>query len=213
LIEALMIARILKTVISWLGWALLVVTIIVASFVLWGSRNGWEFAAILSGSMEPVLHVGGLVVIQPTSTDNLKVGDIISFKMQGVNTPICHRIQDIQVKGEERYFQTKGDANEEADQTLTSSKSIKGKAVLFVPYVGNLIEINKIGATKIAVPVFNSSIPVGAAVVIVFGLVFIYLVMKEVLDDVLWPGKKWQRDILKRQKERRANRRKAFGIG
>jgi len=85
--------------------------ILVVSFVIIAAQNGWEFDAVLSGSMEPELAVGGLIVIRPADPQQLNVGDVISFKLPGIDTPICHRVMDIQETESGRLFTTKGDAN------------------------------------------------------------------------------------------------------
>ena len=49
----------IKKILGGFYLALIVVLFLIVAFVFWGSRNGWGFAAILSGSMEPVFNVGG----------------------------------------------------------------------------------------------------------------------------------------------------------
>src|SRR6266498_1989012 len=58
---------------------------------------------VRSGSMEPTLPVGSLIVAKKQS--HYQVGDVITFK-QG-NSFVTHRINNI----ENGAFQTKGDAN------------------------------------------------------------------------------------------------------
>jgi signal peptidase len=202
--------HILKKTIVWLGWLILGTIILAAGCVLFASRNGWEFNAVLSGSMEPVLHVGGLVVIKPADAQEIKTGEIISFKLPGVDTPVCHRVIDIREIGGKRYFQTKGDANEEPDQDLVPAASVSGKAVFRMPYVGRLIEIKSSGSTRIAL--LGKSLPAGTLFVLVIGLLFIGLTMKDTLDDIFHPAKRCKREMLKKRKERLLRRKKAFRI-
>ena len=117
----------MKRLAGWLGWAVLAVILGIVSFVLVAVRQGWEFDAVLSGSMEPVYHVGSLVVFRPVDPQTVKVGDIISFKLPDLNTPICHRVIDIVHDGGSTYFQTKGDANEEPDQDRVLPEYVKGR--------------------------------------------------------------------------------------
>jgi signal peptidase I len=202
--------RLTGKILQWLGWALLGLLFFIAAFVLWGSKNGWEFDAILSGSMEPTFHVGGLVVVKPVNALMLKVGDPISFKIPNVNTPICHRIIAIQqVKGQE-YLQTKGDANEEADQNLVPVTSVSGKVLLHIPYVGRLLDIKTLGSNKINV--LGKQLPVATLLVLVMGLLFIGLIFKETLEDTLWPSKRWSREMIKAQNARLLKRKQAYKI-
>jgi signal peptidase len=200
--------RFLKKIVSrlYLG----VVLILVCAFVFWGSRNGWGFAAILSGSMEPVYNVGGIVVVRPVDAQTLKIGDAISFKEPGFNVPICHRIIDIRYKDKQKYFVTKGDANEEADRYLVPLADVNGKVILHLPYVGRLVEVKSLGATELSV--LGRQFPAGGLLVLVVGLLFIGLLFKEHLEDIVCPSRRWRREAIKKQHARLLNRRQAFKI-
>jgi signal peptidase len=71
---------------------ILAAVVVTACFVTITVQYGWEFDAVLSGSMEPRISVGGLVVIKPVDAMSLRVGDVISFQIPDLKTPICHRI-------------------------------------------------------------------------------------------------------------------------
>jgi signal peptidase I len=200
----------LKKALQWLGWALLAAILLTASFVMWGNENGWEFDAVLSGSMEPVYNVGGLVVIRPVDADTLQVGDVISFKLPGIDTPICHRIIDIQDRAGEKFFLTKGDANEDPDQDPVPLASVKGKAILHLPYIGRLAEVKNLGLTR--VPVLGKQLPAATLVVLGMGLLFIGLTLKDTIEDMLWPHQKRRRQMLKKRDARLAKRRQVLGL-
>jgi signal peptidase I len=200
----------LKKAFEYIGWIALGLLLLIVTFVFWGNKNGWEFDAVLSGSMEPVYNVGGLVVIRPVDTETLKVGDAISFKLPDINTPICHRIIDIQYQDGQKYFQTKGDANEEADQSLVSLTSITGKAFLHIPYIGWLGEVKNLGTKKISV--LGMRLPAAAYVVLGMGLLFIGLTLKDTLEDIFLPSKKMRKEMVKKQNIRLAKRRERFII-
>mgnify|MGYP005852638635 CR=1 FL=1 len=111
------------------------IAILLVGFMVVGPRFGWETHVVLSGSMEPVLQTGGLIVTRPEKVENLAVGDIITF--QSGKQTVTHRIADIIDKDGKRWFQTKGDANESSDPNLVSSNTgLMRKVVLHVPYVG-----------------------------------------------------------------------------
>ena len=181
------------------------------AFVLAAAQFGWEFDAVLSGSMEPDIGVGGLVIVKPVDGQDVAVGDVISFKIPGIDTPICHRVIDRQETAEELLFQTMGDANEEPDATLISAGDINGKAVLYLPYVGNLGRLSEFGRSRVSILGF--SLPVAVLVITAMGLAFIGLTLKDALEDIFRPSRRMRRERLKKRKERLLKRRKAFGVG
>lgn len=195
---------ILKKIGSWLGWVVLAGILGIVGFVMVASRQGWEFDAVLSGSMVPVYDVGGLVVFRPVDTAMLKEGDIISFKLPGIDTPICHRIIDIVEENGSVYYQTKGDANEDPDPDKVLPEYVKGTGVLHVPYVGRLADLSRWGRSR--VNVLGKSLPAAVLVIGAMGLLFILLTLKDTLEEVIFPGRKLAKDRLKKQREMRKKR-------
>jgi len=179
-------------------------------FVMAAAQFGWEFDAVLSGSMEPELGVGGLVVLRPVEAQDVVVGDVISFKLPGIDTPICHRVIDRQETADGPLFQTKGDANEEPDITLVSAESVKGKTVFYLPYVGYLGRLSEFGRTR--VNVLGVSFPTAALVISAMGLVFIGLTLKDMWIDIFYPSKRLRQEALKRRNERLQKQKKIFGV-
>lgn len=95
---------------------------------------GFSVLKIETGSMEPEYRTGSVIVTRQISAEKLEVGDVISFYSTGgqiadqVNT---HRIDEIlYLKGGERQFVTKGDANEAVDEFPVYERKIIGKVVL-----------------------------------------------------------------------------------
>ena len=179
-------------------------------FVMAASHSGWEFDAVLSGSMEPELGVGGLVVVKPVDGNDVKVGDIISFKIPSVDTPICHRVVDRIETDDGFLLQTKGDANEEADATLLGLENVNGRALVYLPYVGYLGRLAEFGRNK--VNVMGWGVPMAALVIAGMGLVFIGLTMKDFLEDIYRPYKRMRRERDKKRKERLLKRRRTLGM-
>lgn len=96
---------------------------------------GFSVLQVSSGSMEPELMTGSVVVVKDTDVKTLKVGDIISFystdkEISGkVNT---HRIEKIEYDAGTSHtpvFTTKGDANDEVDKAKVHSLNVIGKVV------------------------------------------------------------------------------------
>lgn len=123
----------------WNGFStLLVALVVLLAALLWGPRLvGMDVFTVLSGSMEPAYHTGGCVYVKETDPQKLEVGDVVTFRLSG-NTIATHRIIEVSEENGTRSFRTKGDANEEADNSLLTPDRIIGKVVFGLPYLGFL---------------------------------------------------------------------------
>lgn len=203
-------AQFLKKLLTWLGWLVLVIIIASTGFVLVTSQYGWKFDAVLSGSMEPILHVGGLTVIKPVNVQDISVGDIISFKLQGSTDTICHRVIGITQSKGSIYFQTKGDANNAPDLNLVPAANLYGKVIYHMPLVGHLVTLKSAGMTP--VHLLGKSFPAGALLVLVIAIIFIGWTIKDAIESIVSPGKQWQRENAKKRKKMYAQRRRIFNL-
>jgi len=123
-----------------LGWVVNIILIwllvIVVTLFLLPRFGGWRFDAILSGSMEPALPLGGVVFVQPVETGEISVGDIIAYRSGKVL--VTHRVVDVISEPGEPSFVTKGDANQAPDLSPVLASSVAGKVVFDIPYLGYL---------------------------------------------------------------------------
>ena len=92
-----------------------------------------HYLVVRTGSMEPTLPVGSVVVIKPVDPNKLQKDEIICFKLSEPQS-ITHRIIDITDDG----FITKGDANNAPDNFVVEKKDVIGKVVFAIPYVGHI---------------------------------------------------------------------------
>ena len=83
---------------------------------------GYQTYNVISGSMEPELPVGCLVLVKAISPEMVKEDDIIVFHRG--DSIITHRV--VEVQKEERQFITKGDANESRDTTPIPYQDLVG---------------------------------------------------------------------------------------
>lgn len=96
---------------------------------------------VMSGSMEPSLPVGSIVIVD-TGDKKPECGDIITFRRGG--TVVTHRVAG---KSEGRYL-TKGDANGEPDSVLTEPDRVIGTVCGWIPFPGGaLLYFRKAGVT------------------------------------------------------------------
>lgn len=107
---------------------------------------GYELKTVLSGSMEPVLQTGSVIVVRQTDhEEKFKKGDVVTFQTKE-RMLVTHRI--IEVDGNE--YITKGDNNNGADINPVHEQNIVGKfAGITIPYAGYVMNFanSKSGST------------------------------------------------------------------
>ncbi|MBQ6477616.1 MAG: signal peptidase I [Bacilli bacterium] len=109
-------------------------TIIIIILVYFYSGYFRYFAiAIASGSMEPKIYRGDIVIVDQKFS-NLKKGDVIAFKQN--NIIIVHRIVKIIKYDKSNLYYTKGDANNKMDDFITEKDMIVGKVKIKLPLIG-----------------------------------------------------------------------------
>ncbi len=89
---------------------------------------------VTGGSMEPNIHKGSLVLVQPVSPSEIKVGDVITFQHYGQTT--THRVIAIGRNSAGLTFKTKGDANAVADPEDKYFPGQVGVTLTSVPVAG-----------------------------------------------------------------------------
>lgn len=99
---------------------------------------GIKMYVIVSGSMEPELYVGDIVIVKDLKDeDKINKDDVISFR-QG-QTIITHRVSEVvNINGVEKY-RTKGDNNNTEDIMIIGRESIEGKVVNKIKSLGKTV--------------------------------------------------------------------------
>lgn len=112
--------------------ALSFVLILQATITQEVSIFGYRIFYISTGSMEPTIPTGSLIVVKKEKQP-YSIGDVITFysKERAIyGYPNTHRVIAVQVEGGEPIYMTKGDANLSADEQLVNSTDIIGRMVL-----------------------------------------------------------------------------------
>jgi len=116
------------------GW---IITSIICVVIIWFSVGLFPFhpALVLSGSMQPMMDAGDVVIIAKVPADVIKEGDIIQFRKEEKIT-VMHRVIEIQETEGAKFFITKGDDNDEPDKDPVIPQNVVGKLVLTIPKIG-----------------------------------------------------------------------------
>lgn len=92
---------------------------------------------ISTESMEPELKKGDAIIIKKVAEDQLRVNDIVTFKING--EIITHRIVRIDEVNSEKFYITKGDNNNVEDSDELRFSDIEGKKIIKIPHLGNVV--------------------------------------------------------------------------
>lgn len=111
---------------------------------------------ITTNSMEPELKKDDVVVIKKAKADNLKQGDIITFKQNGET--ITHRIVQIDDIEDGKLYITKGDNNNVQDEQGLRFDQIEGKLVIKIPQLGKIVASFKNGIIIVLVLLISAII-------------------------------------------------------
>lgn len=111
----------------WFLAACVLVTIIPIVF-------GWQPYVIITGSMEPGISAGDVVLVSPSPDIDTTVGRVISFEDPGrPGHVLTHRVVAINQDG---TLTTKGDANPTVDSVPVAPEAVTGLGRLLVMFVG-----------------------------------------------------------------------------
>jgi len=115
---------------SWIAIAL------ISLIAIWSTTGllGFTPTVIASGSMQPTLNLGDIVIVVSTPAKSIKVGDIIQYQTAS-GVPTVHRVIDKYTQGGQLWFITKGDANKAPDDPI-NERQVIGKVILTIPKLG-----------------------------------------------------------------------------
>ncbi len=76
-----------------------------------------------TGSMKPLFDERAVLVMEPAPFEQLKVGDIVTYRHPGHAMPVVHRI--LEKQGD--HFLTKGDNNDRVDEVLITRENYQAR--------------------------------------------------------------------------------------
>lgn len=128
-----------SVVLEWVGLAALAVIVIaLLSLTVGPLLFPYKALVVYSGSMEPTIPVGAVIIDTPIAAQDVKVGDVITFsRPDRPNELVTHRVVKI-VNGPngQREWTTKGDANAQPDSWVVQAAGTGYKYDFNIPYIG-----------------------------------------------------------------------------
>ncbi|MEH6890165.1 signal peptidase I [Bacillus sp. JJ864] len=168
--------KVISNIISFVLFTIMVVlAFVVISSKASGSDPtvmGYQFKAVLSGSMEPTFLTGSVIAIEPTKDGSkYKKGDVITFKEKD-NKIVTHRIIDVKNINGKVAYETKGDNNNGPDLNPVLAENVIGKyADITVPYVGYLLSYANSKAGAALLLIIPGVLLLGYSAVTIFGAI------------------------------------------
>lgn len=153
------------------GLLLLVVALAVLLVVL-PKATGSTPLTVLTGSMEPALPPGTLLVVRPTPVEQVQVGDVVTYQIaSGRPEVITHRVVGVTSAADgDLRFVLQGDANDEPDPEAVRPEQVRGVLWYSVPLVGWVNQAVAGEAGTWIVPLLAAGLLAYAAFMIVSGL-------------------------------------------
>jgi len=129
-----MFSKILYYTLVTAAFALVLLLVLVqTSFI-----PGYQARIVQSGSMEPAISTGALVIVRAQT--QYSVDDVITFTTAGADIPTTHRVISDGLQQGELVYNTKGDANNDQDPESVTLSQILGRVILSIPYLGYLLD-------------------------------------------------------------------------
>ncbi|HBH46575.1 MAG TPA: signal peptidase I [Candidatus Jacksonbacteria bacterium] len=123
--------------------------------------GSFKVLVVLSGSMEPTIKTGSIIIIK--AAPDYKIDDIITFSQNPTDKrdiSTTHRIVGIENNG----FQTKGDANNAPDGSIITKNQVQGKVIIKIPYLGYGVEAARQPAGFAAIVIIPAAIIIAGEV-------------------------------------------------
>lgn len=107
--------------------------------VVWVVATGRSLEVVTTGSMAPAVPTGSLAVIEPVEVADVASGDVITYRMPGVDRLVMHRVVGVIDQGTGPFFRTRGDANESVDSRAVPASDVAGRLRWSIPLAGQVL--------------------------------------------------------------------------
>jgi len=110
----------------------------------------FQVFSVLSGSMEPNIHKGALVVVTRAPAASIRVGDVITFQPPARSSFVTHRVFSLDPGSSRPTVTTKGDANSAADAWSLALPESVWRFQFSVPFLGYFLVLAQSGFGRVA---------------------------------------------------------------
>jgi len=128
-----------RRIANGIGWAIVFAGAFLALVIAGPLVLGGHPHTDLSGSMEPAISPGDVVIDEQIKPWEAQVGDIVTFRdPQDQKKLLTHRVVSIRRVDSHMFFVTKGDANNTREHWQVPAAGQIGRVVYTVPWVGHI---------------------------------------------------------------------------
>jgi hypothetical protein len=125
---------------SFLRWGGYLSAVLLLTFSFFSFTGTLKARIVLTGSMQPTISAGDVIITTSTEHRAPKKGDIVAYTARRFNgaavATISHRIVGGNAKD---GFIVKGDSNPSPDVQHPKLSDISGVVILIIPFIGNLL--------------------------------------------------------------------------
>ena len=117
------------------GFAITLTLTVVASLAI-----GQKLIVIGSGSEEPYLHNGDVVIERQVHPTEARAGELITFSEPGTGRTLTHRVRKVRTEGASVAFVTQGDSSPTIERFSVPADGQIGIPLRRIPLAGDLAD-------------------------------------------------------------------------
>jgi signal peptidase I len=125
---------------SFLGWTVAGLAAGIALALLVPLAFNARPLTVMSGSMEPTIRTGDVVVAREIAPLDARRGDVVSFRdPERGGLLVTHRVRSISRDGDKVTFVTKGDANNASERWRVATDEKISRTMYRIPAIGRVL--------------------------------------------------------------------------
>lgn len=118
-------------------WAIVAAATVLAAATSFAPLADHRSFTVLTGSMEPAIGVGSIVIDEPIAPLDARPGDVVTFPDPDDNSRlITHRLKHVRVEEGTAHMVTQGDANDAPERWDVALDAEIGRVAFHLPKIG-----------------------------------------------------------------------------